>query len=170
MPDPTKSIVYPQDVRDGLINENAEQDQRMCIVFSPFKRKYNIILDECIKPAAKKMSLWVYRVDNSKTSGYIINDVLRGLFIAGQVIVDITEYNPNVMYELGLAHCYKRIHEVIILKQGKFDLPFDISPIRVMKYSSTKKGKETLKKGLGKCFEDIIGIRSQNFSDVKRRS
>ena len=161
-----ENLIYPKYQRDHLIANNDAQDQRMCLVFSPFKPEFDIILNECIKPVADEMKLWVYRVDNSVGSAVIMKEILVALFHAGQVIVDISGHNPNVMYELGLAHCFKDMHEVIILKNEVTDLPFDINHIRVINYSINEKVQ--LKNDLEKCMRDIIKMRSSSdYSNIE---
>ncbi|SHE70893.1 hypothetical protein SAMN02745218_00720 [Desulfofundulus australicus DSM 11792] len=161
--DAYKSIVYPLDLRKYLLAGEFEQDQRMCLVFSPFNNDSDKVLMDAIEPAARECGLWVYRIDNRKMGGDIINDILRALFVAGQVIVDVTGYNPNVMYELGLTHCFKRIHEVILIwRQGEeIRLPFDIASKRAFVYEMRPESLLDLKNTLVECFKEIQEMRSR---------
>jgi len=159
-----KSIVYPLDLRKYLLESEFEQDQRMCLIFSPFNDDSDQVLKTSVEPAAQECGLWVYRIDNRKMGGDIINDILRALFVAGQVIVDITDYNANVMYELGLTHCFKRIHEVILIWKGKREeirLPFDIASKRTFAYELDSGSLANLKDTLVECFKEIQELRSR---------
>jgi len=135
----------------------------MCLVFSPFNNDSDKVLNDVIRPAASECGLWVYRVDNRKMGGDIINDIIRALYVAGQVIVDITGYNPNVMYELGLTHCFKRIHEVILIwrKAEEIRLPFDIASKRVFAYEMSSESLFDLKNTLAEYFKELQEIRSK---------
>lgn len=63
----------------------------------------------------------------------IMQDIIEGIYNAEVVIADLTGLNPNVFYELGLAHAMNK--KVIILTQNINDLPFDIKSYRANEYS-----------------------------------
>ena len=161
-----KSLIYPLDLHKYLSKTEVEQDQRMCLVFSPFNKDSDQVLRDAIKPAVLECGLWVHRIDNKKLSGDIVNEILRALYVSGQVVIDISSYNANVMYELGLAHCFKRIHEVILIWKGKpneIRLPFDISSKRVFTYEMKPSSLTKLKDTLVECFKEIQELRSIAF-------
>ena len=63
----------------------------------------------------------------------ILKDIVVGIYSADVIIADLTGLNPNVFYELGLAHAMDK--KVIIITQDIDELPFDIKSYRVNKYS-----------------------------------
>lgn len=63
----------------------------------------------------------------------ILQDIVEGINSAQVVIADLTGLNPNVFYELGLAHAMNK--KVIIITQDINELPFDIKSYRVNEYS-----------------------------------
>lgn len=63
----------------------------------------------------------------------ILQDIVEGIYEAKVVIADLTGLNPNVFYELGLAHAMNK--KVIILTQDIGELPFDIKSYRAVEYS-----------------------------------
>lgn len=63
----------------------------------------------------------------------ILKDIVEGIYNAEIVIADLTGLNPNVFYELGLAHAMHK--KVIILTQDIGELPFDIKSYRAVQYS-----------------------------------
>jgi nucleoside 2-deoxyribosyltransferase len=62
----------------------------------------------------------------------IIRDITKSIYDAQIIIADLTGRNPNVMYELGLAHAANK--PVIMLVQSEEDIPFDVRHIRYLKY------------------------------------
>lgn len=48
----------------------------------------------------------------SSPAGHILADILRGIREAEIVIADLSDRNPNVFYELGIAHMVKNAGEV----------------------------------------------------------
>ncbi|MDR0220930.1 MAG: nucleoside 2-deoxyribosyltransferase [Lachnospiraceae bacterium] len=63
----------------------------------------------------------------------ILQDIVVGIHSADVIIADLTGLNPNVFYELGLAHAMGR--KVIIITQNIDELPFDIKAYRANPYS-----------------------------------
>ena len=63
----------------------------------------------------------------------ILKDIVVGIYSADVVIADLTGLNPNVFYELGLAHAMDK--KVIIITQDVDELPFDIKSYRANQYS-----------------------------------
>lgn len=53
------------------------------------------------------------------------------------VIVDITNDNPNVYYELGIRHCARPCTTILIYDKDT-RLPFDIQPLRAIPYELEK--------------------------------
>ena len=66
------------------------------------------------------------------TPGLITDQIWQGIRRAEVLVADITGTNPNVFYELGLAHALGK--EVILLSQSREPPPFDISIARLLHY------------------------------------
>jgi len=66
------------------------------------------------------------------TPGLITDQIWHGIRRAEVVVADISGNNPNVFYELGLAHALGK--EVVLTAQGVERLPFDISTARLLRY------------------------------------
>ena len=64
--------------------------------------------------------------------GSIPNQIWSGIRRAEVVVADVTGNNPNVFYELGLAHALGK--EVIVIAQGSEHTPFDVSTARILHY------------------------------------
>ena len=63
----------------------------------------------------------------------ILKDIIVGIYSADVIIADLTGLNPNVFYELGLAHAMDK--KVIIITQDIDELPFDLKSYRANQYS-----------------------------------
>ena len=73
---------------------------------------------------------------------HVIQDVVTLLCNAKVVICDLTGRNPNVLYELGIAHVLGR--EVIMITQNAADVPFDVAHIRHVRYLRKSEGLQQL--------------------------
>jgi len=95
------------------------------------------------------------RADDVFGGGHIIEDILRGIGNSEVVIADVTTKNPNVFYELGIAHMIRDIEKVIILTQQMDDVPFDLQQFRCIVYNQSPVGLRQLQRNLIKSIQDI---------------
>lgn len=65
----------------------------------------------------------------------ILQDIIEPIFYADVVIADLTGLNPNVMYELGVAHTFNK-KTIVITKDELSSLPFDLKQYRAKDYST----------------------------------
>lgn len=112
----------------------------------PFAEEYNDIFDKLINPATEKASellkyighqkLTAYRAkdDIRMTSGWI--NVLEHLFTAQVVIGVLTSDNPNVFYELGIAHAIEPIARQILIANKEYKPKFDIKDLIYYEYEN----------------------------------
>ncbi len=120
-----------------------------CYVIMPYggedeekKERYRGVFEGLIQPAGVRAGYTeadVRRSDFTGEPGSIIGEVVRSLGEAEIVIADITEANPNVMYELGIRHVMRKTGTVLIKDQDdKTPVPFDIKDLRIVYYSSSQ--------------------------------
>jgi hypothetical protein len=85
------------------------------------------------EPAIKKAGLTPIRADNEIFgTGKIIDQIWSGITNAKVLIAELTSRNPNVFYELGLAHALQK--PVVLVSSNQDDVPFDLKHIRVIYY------------------------------------
>lgn len=107
-----------------------------CFVIMPFREPLNEYYSEIIKPAIHKSGLFPVRADEIYGTQSIIKDIVEKIFESKLLIADLTYRNPNVMYELGVAHSLNK--PVIMLVQSTDDIPFDLKHLRTIVYETTK--------------------------------
>ena len=98
---------------------------------------FDLIYNNAIKPAAEELGLGIIRADEENDSGIIHALMIERLICTDIVIVDITNDNPNVYYELGIRHC-ARPYSTILIYDTKTKIPFDIQPLRAIPYELEK--------------------------------
>ena len=124
------------------MNDNAPS--RTCFVIMGFGKKTDpelgITYDldktykNIIRPAVKSANFKCVRADEIKDSGLIDKSMYTLLMQADLVVADITTFNPNAVYELGVRHGVKPYSTVILkVKEGK--TPFDLNHNRIFMYS-----------------------------------
>lgn len=105
----------------------------LCFVLMPFHGRFNEMYSSVIKPTVEKQGLSCLRADEIYTDKSIMHDIWDSIQQAEIIIGDITEKNPNVLYELGLAHAMWR--KTILITQKMSDVPFDLRQLRIIEYS-----------------------------------
>lgn len=103
-----------------------------CFVLMPFKEPFNAYFSKIILPAIEDCGLYAVRGDSLFRPSTIMDDVWGGIRASKVLIAELTERNPNVFYELGLAHALSK--PVILISQSMDDVPFDLRSIRVILY------------------------------------
>lgn len=83
-----------------------------------------------------------------------MDDVRDYIAKAHLVIADLTDSNANVYYELGLA--YELNKPCVILANEAERLPFDISHLRHIRYSTTPEGLSQLNAELAATIDDLL--------------
>lgn len=107
-------------------------DKRSAFVAMPYKPKWSRLVERTVQASAKESNFSVEVSRNSEKPGLITNQIWNEIRKAEVVVADISNENPNVFYELGLAHALGK--EVILLSQNVSKRPFDISTARLLHY------------------------------------
>lgn len=108
--------------------------QYTAFVIMPFEPEFDAIYNDLIKPPLEKINYNVNRADSFIDQQNILKQIIRKIASADLIIAELTALNPNVFYELGLAHALRK--KTILLTQSIEDLPFDLRSYRVIAYST----------------------------------
>lgn len=91
---------------------------------------------DAIRQAAKAAGVQLRRADDIFAAGIIIDQIRDAIEQADVVVAVCTGRNPNVFYELGLAH--EKGHNPILVAASSADLPFDIAHRRAQLYGGSE--------------------------------
>jgi hypothetical protein len=119
----------------------------------PFRDELNAVYEDHIGKVARKLNLQIRRADDFFTVSSIMQDIWNSICAARFVIGDCTGRNPNVFYEIGMAHTIGK--PVILITQNSDDIPFDIRHIRYLNYSLTPRGMKTFEEELKRMIEEL---------------
>jgi hypothetical protein len=104
-----------------------------CFVMQPFASPLGDYYEKIYRPAIEKAGLRPVRADAEIfATGKIMDQVWSGINAAKVLVAELTTRNPNVFYELGLAHAMKK--PVVLVSAKEEDVPFDLQHIRVIYY------------------------------------
>jgi serine/threonine-protein kinase len=116
--------------------------KKLCFVLMPFKDEMKEVYWKAIKPAAQEAGFDPLRVDELKGAFNINRKIIEFIFNCDAIVADLTGWNPNVFYEMGVAHAIA--DKTIMIIQQAEKLPFDVSTYQCIKYEQTTEGLEKL--------------------------
>lgn len=132
---------------------SATRDARSkptCFIISPLgdvdssiRRSADGLIESVIRPVLQELGYEVLAPHEIDKTGSITGQVIKQLLDADLVIANLTNLNPNVMYELAVRHA-KRLPVVSLVEKGT-KLPFDIATERTIFYTDDMAGVTELK-------------------------
>jgi len=143
-------MMLPSSLRTGA---RVHPDLGECCVLMPFA------LDDVygtIRAAVTggEVCFHCTRADEFLRGGRVMSEILEAIARAEIVVADLTAANPNVMYELGIAHTVKAPEKVIIITQDSLKkLLFDVRDLRVCRYQASD--VDGLKRELVNAFTQV---------------
>src|SRR5690606_3075285 len=117
-------------------------DKNLCFVLMPFNEEWSEGIYKLIRDTVSSQGFQCLRADNLHGQ-IVIEDIWIKIYQAGFIIADVTNKNPNVMYEVGIAHTVGR--PTFLLTQATQEIPFDFRHLRRISYENTIAGSEKLK-------------------------
>jgi hypothetical protein len=109
-------------------------------VLMPFSEPFNGYYSKIFKPALEAAGFTVERADDIYSPRPVMLDVQESIVTADLVLCEMSGRNPNVFYELGLAHAVGKPAILVSIKDD--DIPFDLRHVRVIHYDFRRAGWE----------------------------
>jgi hypothetical protein len=122
-------------------------------VLMPFTSKLKKVYTEHIKKLGAELGITIERADDHFEPDVFMRKVWEGICAARLIIADCTRRNPNVFYEIGMAHTVGK--KVVLLTSPKADIPSDIRHFEYIEYDPkrmpllVKKLRVFIKRSLG---------------------
>ena len=123
-------IIYPKQFRFAKIHI----EKNRCFILMPFKKEFDYVYG-VIKKELNDNGFICNRADEISGSKPILNKILTEILRSQYIIADLSGYNPNVFYELGVAHVFKDANNILIIKQKESQVPFDLSHLTYIEYT-----------------------------------
>jgi hypothetical protein len=151
-----------------------------CFVMMPFGEWFDRYYQEIYVPAIKEAGFEPVRADELFTTGSVVEQIWEQIEKAKLLLADLSGKNPNVFYELGLAHAARK---PVVFTAGQLDdVPFDLRHLRVIIYdvrepewaarlrksvtdylrNATKEPGKSIPHPFRKMVEDAEGITSRS--------
>lgn len=130
-------------------NGPQKQELKDCFIIMPIadpegyeKGHFRKVYEDIIRVACEKAGYNAVRADDVKETNLIHLDILKRLIESPMAICDLSNRNPNVLFELGLRQAFDK-PTVLIQERGTPKI-FDISPLRYTEYRKELRYREVL--------------------------
>ncbi|MGR8951975.1 MAG: hypothetical protein ACU83V_06130 [Gammaproteobacteria bacterium] len=122
----------PERLFPANLPDDGVHATKSCFLVMPFSHAWSDDVHKILVGSCQSLSVQAMRGDDVFTPTDILTDIWKSLNSADFVIADITGRNPNVLYELGIAHTLAK--PVLIISRNAGDIPIDLSTRRVILY------------------------------------
>ena len=137
----------------------ADSGRPAVFVLMPFTSALQPVYEDHIRAVCDELALTVARADDFYSSRSIVSDIWNGIYFSTLVVADCTGRNPNVFYEIGVAHTVGR--PTILITQGIEDVPFDLRHLRCLTYTFTPRGMREFEMALTRVIKTELANKSQ---------
>lgn len=111
-------------------------DEDKVFIGMPFRDHYQDIFDLVIQPTLVELGSSPWKADDIKGNVAVNCKICRALQESPQAIINISEANPNVFFEVGLAYGLGK--SVLLLKDEESAVPSDLQAIEYTQYSRNR--------------------------------
>lgn len=134
--------------------QKKTDEKEKCFVMMPISDQgdypeghFKKVYEQIFQPAIEQAGYQPHRVDEDAISDRIIDKIFREVQECPMALCDLSNRNPNVLYELGLRQAYDK--PVVLVQDEKTDRIFDVSGISTVQYKSQR------------LFEDVLEARDR---------
>ena len=128
-------------------------DKSLVFVLMPFGAPWSDRVWAHLQRIIKGHGMNPERADN-RHGPVVTEDIWRGIVEARIVLADVTGWNPNVFYELGISHTLGK--DVVLITQPSARLPFDTQGFRHVIYSDNPAGVSLLEDEIPKKLDHFL--------------
>jgi hypothetical protein len=127
------------------------QNEKLVTVMLPFKLKKSF---DAVKVACDNLVLDCKKADDIWENSTFIQDIFDLIFTSRVVVADFTGKNPNVFYEVGIAHTLGKT--VVPITQSMDDVPSDLDHHRALLYHPNEQGYLDLTQEIQKRLKSLF--------------
>lgn len=137
-----------------VIVERVPRNMKTVFVGIPFSPYYKNVYEFAIRPALEGLDLCPWIAFEKKSVIDIMRKIFNGIQQSHIAIIDISEWNANVLFELGVL--YGQNHPVILIKREDADVPADLAGLEYIPYGEFSTLADDLKQHLTSLTQSAV--------------
>lgn len=119
----------------GIDIKNVTVKDKSVFCLMPFHKKFDKTYDTIFKTCINN-GYECYRSDTPFTPGKILHQIIKMMLEAQLIVALLDGKNPNVFYEIGIAHSIGKTVILIANLSKVEEIPFDLSSDRLLLYAN----------------------------------
>jgi len=138
--------------------------KRTCFVVTPIgidgsstRRAADGLVSAVIEPTLEGLNFETIVAHRIDAPGSITRQVIEYLLNADLVVANLTELNPNVMYEVAVRHCVGL--PIVVMAEHGTKLPFDLSDERTVFFHNDMHGSVDVRPALSKAIQSALSLQ-----------
>jgi CheY-like chemotaxis protein len=136
-----------------------QENDKIVFVGMPFKDSeeypFNDIYENSIKPAISHLNLSLWRADENMDNVVVMCKICQGIQKARYAVIDISDWNSNVLFEYGLVCGLGK--RAILIKNKKAKVPTNLRGLEYISYTDDyEELKSKIIDSLGNLVEKAI--------------
>ncbi len=123
----------------------------LCFVVMPAQAEFEAVYESLISPVCKKFGLGLLRIHESLARG--LTESVRTLIQHARLCVaDLSNPNPDILYEVGIAHALGK--PIVLITRQISEIPSNLASIRYIVYDpdSPEKARPSLEHSIEQVF------------------
>lgn len=129
----------------GICGDELNVDRKSVFVLTPFHRDFDQVY-RTISKVSQECGFDCSRSDDKYVAGAVLGHIVRMIVRARLVIAVIDGRNPNVFYELGIAHALGK--NTLLVSKNLARVPFDLRSQMILLYNDYDDLRRALTKEL----------------------
>jgi hypothetical protein len=151
--EPLEKEIVKRTALGGDASQLFRSSSNLCFVLMPFNPSMDLVYRELIKPSVEFCGLTAVRADELHSPGVITEQIRAAIQQSRLCIADLTDNNPNVLYEVGIAHTLNK--PTLLITGDRRRIPFNIAANRLLIYHVEDLGKSQVH--LKESIQNILG-------------
>lgn len=121
----------------GIDLKNISIKDKTIFCLTPFHKNFDKLY-KCINTTCTNNGYECFRSDNQVQPGKVLQQIIKMMFESQLIIAVLDGKNPNVFYEIGIAHSIGKTVILIANLSKVSEIPFDLKSDRLLLYSNMK--------------------------------
>lgn len=150
----------------ALSSRRSTKSQKTIFVSMAFTDEMTRLYHEILKPAIEASGSKCVRADEISSADSIPSDIQNAIGDSDLIVAEITNFNPNVMHEIGLAQSANK-PTVLVCRSGyrEDQIPSNVRHIRRLMYPNDAGGGPVLRRQLEQTLEFLVGCLQRGSMD-----